>query len=45
MNTALQIKVVSLICYVALSTAIVLLLADDETRAPAQTLFAIATMP
>lgn len=44
MNTALQVKVISLICYVALSTAVVLLLADEEMHAPAQTLFATAAI-
>ncbi|ELX10912.1 hypothetical protein Jab_2c30130 [Janthinobacterium sp. HH01] len=42
MSTALQIKVVSLLGYVAVSTALVLLLADEETQGAAQTLFALA---
>ncbi|WP_343728560.1 hypothetical protein [Duganella sp.] len=40
MNTALQIKVVTLLGYVALSTALVLLLADNEMQGAAQALFA-----
>jgi hypothetical protein len=32
MSTALQIKVVTLLGYVAVSTALVLLLADDELQ-------------
>lgn len=39
MNTALQIKVVTLLGYVVLSTALVLLLADDEMQGAAQALF------
>ncbi|OEZ58823.1 MULTISPECIES: hypothetical protein [unclassified Duganella] len=42
MSTALQIKVVSLLGYVAVSTALVLLLADEEMQGAAQTLFAFA---
>ncbi len=42
MSTALQIKVVGLLGYVALSTALVLLLADEEMRSAAQTLFAFS---
>ena len=42
MNTALQIKVVTLLGYVALSTALVLLLADSEMQGAAQALFAHA---
>ena len=45
MSTALQIKVVSLLGYVALSTVLVLMLADDELHGASQTLFAIATLP
>lgn len=40
MSTALQIKVVTLLGYVVLSTALVLLLADDEMQGAAQALFA-----
>jgi hypothetical protein len=40
MSTALQIKVVTLLGYVAVSTALVLLLADDEMQGAAQNLFA-----
>ena len=40
MSTALQIKVVTLLGYVVLSTALVLLLADDEMQGTAQALFA-----
>jgi len=40
MNTALQLKVITLLGYVALSTALVLMLADDEMQGAAQTLFA-----
>ncbi|WP_267874935.1 hypothetical protein [Duganella callida] len=39
MNTALQIKVITLLGYVALSTALVLLMADDEMQNAAQALF------
>jgi hypothetical protein len=39
MNTALQIKVVTLLGYVALSTALVLMLADDEMQGAAQAMF------
>ncbi|SHN26859.1 hypothetical protein SAMN05192549_106352 [Duganella sacchari] len=42
MSTALQIKVVTLLGYVALSTALVLMLADDEVQGAAQALFAHA---
>jgi hypothetical protein len=42
MTTALQIKVVGLIGYVAVSTALVLLLPDDELHSTAQTMFALA---
>ena len=44
MNTALQIKVLSLLGYVAVSTALVLLLADERIVA-GQSLFTIATLP
>jgi hypothetical protein len=40
MNAGLPIKVISLLGYVALSTALVLLLADDEMQGAAQALFA-----
>ena len=40
MDTALQIKVITLLGYVALSTALVLMLADDEMQGAAQALFA-----
>jgi hypothetical protein len=40
MNTGLQIKVVTLLGYVALSTALVLMLADDDMQGAARTLFA-----
>ena len=40
MSTALQIKVVSLLGYVAISTALVLLLADEEMQGAAQSLLA-----
>ena len=40
MSTALQIKVITLLGYVAISTALVLMLAEDEMQAAAQTLFA-----
>jgi hypothetical protein len=39
MSTALQIKVVTLLGYVALSTALVLMLADDETQSAASAIF------
>lgn len=42
MSTTLQIKVVSLLGYVALSTALVVMLADDQPNGASQTLFAIA---
>jgi hypothetical protein len=42
MSTALQIKVITLLSYVAISTALVLLLAEDEMQGAAQTLFAHA---
>lgn len=42
MSTALQIKVITLLGYVAISTALVLLLAEDEMQGAAQTLFAHA---
>lgn len=42
MTTALQIKVVSLLGYVAVSTALVLLLPDDELHSTAQTMAALA---
>jgi hypothetical protein len=44
MSTALQIKVVTLLGYVALSTALVLMLADDEMLSAAQALFAYGIM-
>jgi len=44
MSTALQIKVVTLLGYVALSTALVLMLADDEMQGAAQAVFAYAFM-
>lgn len=40
MSTGLQIKVVTLLGYVALSTALVLMLADDDVQGAAQALFA-----
>jgi hypothetical protein len=39
MSTALQIKVVTLLGYVALSTALVLMLADDQMQGAAHALF------
>lgn len=39
MSTALQIKVVTLLGYVALSTALVLMLADEETQGAATAMF------
>jgi len=39
MSTALQIKVVTLLGYVALSTALVLMLADDPMQGAAHSLF------
>lgn len=42
MNTALQIKVIGLLGYVAVSTALVLMLAEDGLQSAAQTLFAFA---
>ncbi|WP_175048273.1 hypothetical protein [Duganella vulcania] len=42
MSTALQIKVVGLLGYVAVSTALVLMLAGDDMQSAAQTLFAFA---
>ena len=45
MSTGLQIKVISLLCYVAVSTALVLLLAEDGLQGAAQTLFAVAPLP
>jgi hypothetical protein len=40
MSTGLQIKVVTLLGYVAVSTFLVLMLAEDEIQGAAQTLFA-----
>jgi hypothetical protein len=40
MNTALQIKVITLLGYVVVSTLLVLMLAEDEMQGAAQTLFA-----
>ena len=45
MSASLGIKVATLVGYVALSTAMVLLLADDDTVSPAQSMFTIATLP
>jgi hypothetical protein len=42
MNAALPIKVVTLLGYVALSTALVLMLTDNEMQGAAQALFAHA---
>ena len=42
MSTALQIKVVGLLGYVAVSTALVLMLTDNDVQSIAQTLFAYA---
>lgn len=39
MNTALQIKVVSLIVYVALSTGLVLMLSEEPVQSAVQTIF------
>lgn len=39
MNTALQIKVVSVILYVAVSTALVLMLSEEPIQSAVQTLF------
>ncbi|WP_267876844.1 hypothetical protein [Duganella margarita] len=39
MSTALQIKVVTLLGYVALSTALVLMLADEEMQGAATAMF------
>lgn len=39
MSTALQIKVVTLLGYVALSTALVLMLSDDQMQGAAHALF------
>jgi hypothetical protein len=44
MSTALQIKVVTLLGYVALSTALVLMLADEEMQSAVQALFAYGVM-
>ncbi len=44
MRASLGIKVVTLVGYVALSTALVLLLADDAVS-PSQSMFAIASLP
>ncbi len=44
MSTALQIKVVGLLGYVAVSTALVLMLPDDDVHNAAQTLFALASL-
>lgn len=45
MNTALCIKVVSVLGYVLLSTALVAVLLADECGAPGQSVFALATLP
>jgi len=39
MNTALQIKVVSVILYVAASTGLVLMLSEEPIQSAVQTLF------
>lgn len=39
MSTALQIKVVTLLGYVALSTALVLMLGDDQMQGAVQAVF------
>ena len=44
MSASLGIKVATLVGYVALSTALVLLLADD-VASPGQSMFAVATLP
>lgn len=40
MSTALQIKVITLLGYVAVSTVLVLMLTDNEMQGAAQALFA-----
>ncbi|WP_195763615.1 hypothetical protein [Duganella guangzhouensis] len=40
MNTGLQLKVVTLLGYVALSSALILMLADDDMQTAAKVLFA-----
>jgi len=40
MSTGLQIKVVTLLGYVVVSTLLVLMLAEDDIQGAAQTLFA-----
>ncbi len=40
MSTGLQIKVITLLGYVVVSTLLVLMLADDDLQGAAQTLFA-----
>ncbi len=44
MSASLGIKVATLLGYVAVSTALVMLLADDVVS-PGQSLFTIATLP
>ncbi len=40
MNTGLQIKVITLLAYVALSSGLIMLLADDEMQSAGRVLFA-----